>query len=268
MEHALRKASVAGQFYPASCRDISKEIVDFNTAFENINIDKSILAIRPKAIIVPHAGYIYSGFTANMAYRLLAKTEAKRIVVIGPSHHHYFKGLSASHFESYETPCGNIDIDSPYLFALAKQFNIGFEPKAHQKEHSTEVQMPFIKHYFQKSKVIELIYSDIEVNVLEKIIYALLSNPDNLVVISTDLSHFHTLDTAKQLDLHCLKAVEQLNVETFKNGCEACGGTGIQAMILAAKKLKLRSKLIDYRTSADASGDKRSVVGYMSAMFY
>ena len=268
MKNALRKAAVAGQFYPATCSEISNQIADFNAEFEKININKDILALQPKAIIVPHAGYIYSGFTANMAYRFLAKAKAKRIVVIGPSHHYYFKGLSASHFESYETPCGNLEIDSPYLFALAKQFNIGFEPEAHQKEHSTEVQMPFIQHYFPHTKVIELIYGDITVKTLEQIIYALLNNPDNLVVLSTDLSHFHTFDTAKTLDYTCLKAVEDLDLEVFKQGCEACGALGVQAVILAAKRLKLSSKLLDYRTSADASGDKSSVVGYMSAMFY
>jgi len=268
MKNALRKAAVSGQFYPATCSEISKQIADFNAEFNKMNIDKDIFALRPKAILVPHAGYIYSGFTANMAYRFLEKSKAKRIVVIGPSHHHYFKGLSASHFENYETPCGNIEIDSPYLFALAKQFNIGFEPEAHQKEHSTEVQMPFIQHYFPNTKVIELIYGDIEVTVLENIIDALLSNPENLVVLSTDLSHFHNMEVAKKLDYSCLKAVEALSVETFHHGCEACGGIGIQALILVAKKHKLNSKLLDYRTSADASGDKSSVVGYMSAMFY
>ena len=268
MSHALRKAAVAGQFYPASCSDISKQISDFNAIFDKIEIDKELLSVKPRAVIVPHAGYIYSGFTANMAYRFLEKSKAKRIVVIGPSHHHYFKGISASHFESYETPCGEIEIDNPYLFALAKEFNIGFEPKAHTQEHSTEVQMPFIKHYFPNDKVIELIYGDIEVTVLENIIDALLSNPENLVVLSTDLSHFHNMEVAKKLDYSCLKAVEALSVETFHDGCEACGGIGIQALILVAKKYKLNSKLLDYRTSADASGDKSSVVGYMSAMFY
>ena len=268
MKNALRKAAVSGQFYPASCSDISKQIADFNVTFDKIHIDKDILALKPKAIVVPHAGYIYSGFTANMAYRFLAKAKAKRIIVIGPSHHHYFKGLSASHFESYETPCGNLEIDNPYLFALAKQFNIGFEPKAHQKEHSTEVQMPFIKHYFPQSKVIELIYGDVQIEALEKIVYALLFNPDNLIVISTDLSHFHTLEVAKELDYGCLKAVEKLDVNAFKESCEACGLIGMQALILAAKKHEINSKLLDYRTSADASNDNSSVVGYMSAMFY
>jgi AmmeMemoRadiSam system protein B len=268
MSDPIRKATVSGQFYPGSCAELSADIDKYNLAFDKMNIKEEVLNTVPRAVIVPHAGYIYSGFTANIAYRFLAKAKTKRIVVIGPSHHHYFKGLSASHFENYETPCGNIEIDSPYLFALAKQFNIGFEPKAHQKEHSTEVQMPFIKHYFPQSKVIELIYGDIQIEALEKILYALLSNPDNLIVISTDLSHFHTIEVAKKLDYSCLKAVEKLDVNVFKESCEACGLIGMQALILAAKKHKLNSKLLDYRTSADASNDNSSVVGYMSAILY
>lgn len=268
MSDPLRKAAVAGQFYPASCHAVSDDIERFNEAFQKIDIPDSVADIVPRAIIAPHAGYIYSGFTANMAYRFLQKAKAKRIIVIGPSHHHYFKGISGSYYENYETPCGDIPIDSAYLFALAKEFNISFEPEAHQREHSTEVQMPFIRHYFKDIEVIELIYSDMDVKSLANIIFALLKNKDNLVVISSDLSHFHTLEIAKQHDYSCLKAIETLDIVKFREGCEACGIIGIQALILAANKLHLSSKLLDYRTSADASGDRSSVVGYMSAMFY
>lgn len=268
MNGPVRKAAVAGQFYPASCRGISDSIRKFNDAFQKIDIPDSISDIVPRAVIVPHAGYIYSGFTANISYRFLQNAKAKRIIAIGPSHHHYFKGISGSYYEKYETPCGIMEIDSAYLFALAKTFNISFEPEAHRQEHSTEVQMPFIQHYFEGKKVIELIYSDMQVKNLAKIIFALLQNSDNAVVISSDLSHFYPLDVAKRHDHACLKAVEEMDSKKFNEGCEACGLIGIQALILAANKLHLSSKLLDYRTSADASGDKSSVVGYMSAMFY
>ncbi len=268
MSDPTRKAAVSGQFYPGSCSDLSADIDRFNLAFDKINIKQEVLTLVPRAVIVPHAGYIYSGFTANFAYRFLQKAKAKRIIVIGPSHHHYFKGISGSYYEKYETPCGNIDIDSAYLFALAKEFNISFEPKAHQKEHSTEVQMPFIQHYFKGMPVIELIYSDMKAENLSAILSALLNNKDNLLVISTDLSHFHTLDRAQKLDNICLKAIEKLDSNRLAEGCEACGIIGIQALILAANKHFLNSKLLDYRTSAEASGDTSSVVGYTSAIFY
>ncbi len=268
MSSGLRKASVKGIFYSDKCRKIKQDIHHFNQIFDTQNISDKIHNIIPRAIIVPHAGYIYSGFTANIAYSFLKQTKTKRMIVIGPSHHHGFKGISGSYFEYYETPCGNLEIDSPYLFALSKQFNIGFEPKAHSKEHSTEVQMPFIKHYFPQHKVIELIYGDLSEKILANIILALLQNKNNAIVISSDLSHFHTLDEAKKRDMSCVKAVNTLDIEALKKGCEACGITGIKAMILAAKNLKLSSKVLDYRTSAKVTQDTHSVVGYMSAMFY
>ena len=268
MSNAIRKAAVRGSFYPQECAQVKTYFKKFNQAFEEITISQKVRNIIPRAIIVPHAGYIYSGFTANFAYRFLKQTKAKRIIIIGPSHHHYFKGISGSYYEQYETPCGELEIDSAYLFALAKQFNIGFEPKAHEKEHSTEVQMPFIKHYFPKSKIIELIYGDTTAKNLASLITALLQNKDNVVVISSDLSHFYSLEEAKIYDDHCLRGVTKLDLSELSKGCKACGLTGIQAMILAAKQLKLSSKLLDYRTSADTSGDSSSVVGYMSAIFY
>jgi len=268
MNNALRKAAVRGSFYPQECSEIKSYFEKFNQTFDEISISEEVRNIVPRAIIVPHAGYIYSGFTANFAYRFLKQTKAKRLIVIGPSHHHYFQGISGSYYEKYETPCGELKIDSPYLFALAKQFDIGFEPIAHAKEHSTEVQMPFIQHYFPQSKIIELIYSDTTAKTLTPLITALLQNKDNAVVISSDLSHFHSLEEAKAFDEHCLRGVAQLDLNELTHGCEACGLIGIQAMILAAQQLKLSSKLLDYRTSADTSGDSSSVVGYMSAMFY
>ena len=268
MSNGTRKAAVRGSFYPYSCEETEDQIKQFNLYFDKVSIPKEIQNIMPRAVIVPHAGYIYSGFTANFAYRFLAQTKTKRLIVIGPSHHHYFKGISGSYYEQYETPCGDISIDSAYLFALAKQFKIGFEPKAHEKEHSTEVQFPFIKHYLPQTEVIELIYGDMQPEELANLILALLQNSENAVVISSDLSHFHTLDEANRLDESCLKAVATLDIDEFRKGCEACGLIGIKAMILASQKLKLSSKLLDYRTSYDASGDKSSVVGYMSAIFY
>ena len=268
MSNGTRKAAVRGSFYPYICEEVKDHFKQFNDSFDKVSIAKEIQTIIPRAVIVPHAGYIYSGFTANFAYKFLARSKAKRVIVIGPSHHHYFKGISGSYYAQYETPCGDISIDSAYLFALAKEFNIAFEPLAHQREHSTEVQMPFIQHYFSNIPVIELIYGDMKAESLAPILSALLNNKDNLLVISTDLSHFHSLGRAKELDHTCLKAIEKLDSNKLKEGCEACGIIGIQALILAANKHRLKSKLLDYRTSADASGDSSSVVGYTSAIFY
>ncbi len=128
--------------------------------------------------------------------------------------------------------------------------------------------MPFIEHYFPKVPIIELVYGEVQCQELVDVIVALLHNEDNVVVISSDLSHFYPLKKANKHDNICLSALSTLDREALHKGCEACGFMGIEAMIGAAKELKLNAKLLDYRTSADASGDEKSVVGYLSAMFY
>ncbi len=264
---SVRKSAVNGIFYPASCRELERTIDNFNKRLESLSFDKTLLRLKPDALIVPHAGYIYSGFTANFAYRFARFRRPKRVIVIGPSHHYYFRGISAAYYEAIETPCGTIPIDTPYLFALAQRFPIGFIPKAHAKEHSTEVQMPFVKHYFPNAEIIEIVYGDTDVALLAQIVEALLTNEENLTIISSDLSHYYPIEKAELLDSFCLKAVRDLDVKLLKR-CEACGKMGIAAMVRAARKTKRRSLLLDYRTSAEASGDTASVVGYMSALFY
>ena len=258
-----RLASVKGLFYPDSCTKLS---IYFKKFTEYIDDSKKLSNTTARAIIVPHAGYVYSGFTANMAYQYIKNSKTKRVIVIGPSHRHYFKGISGGYYEKYETPCGDIEIDTDYLISLSKSLPIGFEPKAHKKEHSTEVQMPFIKHYLPKSKVIELIYGDISVSSLSLIIDKLLQDKNNTIIISTDLSHFYTKSKAREHDKHCIEAIKKLDSSILDSGCEACGILGLKAMILSAKKVGLHSSLLDYRTSADYSGDESRVVGYGSAI--
>jgi len=263
-----RVAENAGSFYPANKKNIEELITLFNESLNQDKRAKELLNIKPKAVISPHAGYIYSGFTANFAHRVLANTKVKRVVVIGPSHHVYFKGISGSFFDSYETPFGNLKIDKEYLGVLSKKFKIGFVQKAHNLEHSTETQMPFIAHYQPNVEVIELIYGDCDYQELSKIITWLLEDSLTSVVISSDLSHFHDEKKAHLLDSICINGIEKLDNGIIDMGCEACGIIGIKSIIESAKKLNLKSDILDYRTSADITNDKTSVVGYLSAVFY
>ena len=261
-----RKAGVRGQFYPQSCKEIESMINGWNEIIDTHIKDPSILKSTPRAIISPHAGYVYSGFSANIAHRILANTKAKRVIIFGPSHHTFIDGLSGSEMEVYESPCGDLAIDLNYLQKIKKSFKLNFTPKAHFVEHSTETQMPFIKHYLPDAKIIEFIYGKMEPNKLAKMIYALMKDRDNLIVISTDLSHFYDLTQAKKRDNICLEAIDKLDTKMLDLGCEACGMIGVKAILEVAKMMKLDSKILDYRTSADASGDKNRVVGYVSAM--
>ena len=262
----IRKSSVMGQFYPANPNEITDMFTHYNKILDENIKDTSFLQQKPRAIIVPHAGYIYSAFTANVAYRLLENAHAKKVVVIGPGHRVYLKGTSVSDYDQYETPFGALNIDHTLVNELKENFGLSFIPDAHH-EHSTEVQMPFIKSYDPEASVVELVYGDENPENLAKIIEYLLKDPSVIVVISTDLSHYYDIDKARNLDNICLDAVKNLDIEELHQGCEACGKIGVEAMLIVAKKDNLKPILLDYRTSADASGDKSSVVGYMSAAF-
>jgi len=262
----IRVAGNRGSFYPNSCIEVEEMIAEFNGMLTDRVSELKLLSKRPRAIIVPHAGYIYSGFTANIAHRMLGNRAPRRVVVIGPSHHVYFSGISGSMLERYETPCGYLPIDRVYLEKLAKTHPLLFVAEAHEKEHSTETQMPFIKHYIPDTKVVELIYgSHTEYTAVASLIDEVMQDPENAVVISSDLSHFYTLEEAQKRDKICLSGIVQRDTEILENGCEACGIIGIKAMIEVVRKKEFQIKLLDYRTSADVSGDRESVVGYMSA---
>ncbi len=259
-----RKMSVDGAFYPSSRVEIEKYFQHFNSLY-----DKESLLPKQKSrvVIVPHAGYIYSGYSANIAYRVLQNSGLKKFVIIGPSHRVAFEGVSSCGFNFYETPFGPISGFTSIFKSLSERFQLPCIMQAHS-EHSTEVQFPFIKHYIEDAEIVELVYSYASAQMLCEIIDFVLNEKECGVIISTDLSHFYTLSNAARLDNICLEAIEKLDTKRLHDGCEACGMIGVEAALLSAKKQGLKSLLLDYRTSADASGDTQRVVGYVSACFY
>ncbi len=254
-----REMSVSGSFYPTQTKELERYFNYFNTL-------SNLKDIESKIVIVPHAGYIYSGYTANLAYKVLQKSNIKKFIVIGPSHKVSFDGVSICNFKKYRTPFGDIEGDSTLVQKLSKNFEINSLEKVHV-EHSTEVQFPFIKHYMPDVKIVELVYGKVEASFLSRIIDFVLKDEEYGVIISTDLSHFYNLQNANELDNICIEAIKTLNTQELYNGCEACGIIGIEAILLSVKKLSLNSYILDYRTSADASEDSNSVVGYMSSYF-
>lgn len=259
-----RKLAVSGTFYPTSEDEVTKYIKHFNKVLEehNIVVDTKI---KPRALIVPHAGYIYSGFTANMAYKYISK-DIKNIIVIGPSHKFAFGGASVALYDNYPTPFGDLVINKKLTQQLIDRFDfVGFDDKIHC-EHSTETQFPFLKYYTPNVEVVEMVYSDCDFNNIAKVIEYLMEDEKNLVVISSDLSHFYTLEEAKLKDSICVDAIQKKDIKLLNEGCEACGMIGIKAMLKVTKELTLETKIIDYRTSADTSGDKSRVVGYLSVI--
>jgi len=262
----MRKAYFK-EWYGGSCESVIEYIEFFNKIIdENVDKEKAkeVFSLKPKALISPHAGWMYSGFSANFAYKIAQNSkDCDRVVVIGPSHKFAFNGISTTLEDKYETPCGELEIDINFAKELMSRFYVENLEYVHS-EHSTEVQMPFIKYYIDKP-VVELIYSNYQPDYLKEIIkFSLDSN--SLVVISSDLSHYYDLKTANYLDSHCLEAVQHLDINYLEK-CEACGKIGIHAMILAAIEKNLTPFIVDYRTSADITHDESKVVGYMSAIF-
>ncbi|MEA3289401.1 MAG: AmmeMemoRadiSam system protein B [Campylobacterota bacterium] len=263
---SIREEAVSGQFYPDTKDEIIRYIEHFNNILKQnkIKTDKSS---NPKALIVPHAGYVYSGFTANLAYKYIPKN-IKNVIVIGPSHKFAFEGASVSMYDSYSTPLGSFEINRSLGTSLMEKFDfLSFDDKVHC-EHSTETQFPFIKYYMPNVKVLEIVYSSASYKDISKVIQELLEDKENFVVISTDLSHFYDQDTANKLDNICLASIDKLDLDIEKKGCQACGMIGVKAIIDTAKIKSMQSKLLDYRTSADTSGDDKRVVGYTSALIY
>ena len=256
----IRKSVVSGSFYPDKKEELLKYINQFNSFKTNNETFEDI-----KAIIVPHAGYIYSGFTANLAYKLASKKKIKRVIVIGPSHRVYLKGASVAIYDEYETPLGNLKIDKEFSQNLIDKYDfLDFNVEC-EFEHSTETQAPFIKHYFENVQLVEIVYGEINYEDLSKVIDEVLVDSDNFVVISTDLSHFYTFEEAQKLDNICLEAIDKKDLKMF-DYCEACGKEGIKAIIDWAIKNDFDTKVLNYCTSADVTKDKSRVVGYTTAL--
>jgi AmmeMemoRadiSam system protein B len=257
----------SGSFYSSDPQVLSQMIHQFNhTLEETPEIIWRIDMLVTYGIIVPHGEWGTSGFTANMAYRVLSGSPVETVVVIGPSHDVGFKGISIGENDLFETPLGDILIDDPLSQYIKNNFNVIHYPLAHT-QRSTEVQMPFIRHYLPNAKVVELVYGFATVEEIEPIINYLLENRRYAVVVTTNLSHYHTLEDANAIDTQCIDAVTQGNIELLKEGCEACGAIAVEALLMAADKEELEGILLDYSTSADVNGDTSSVIGYMSAIF-
>ncbi len=256
-----RATSVAGTFYPLTAQEIKGYMRSFNEGHGEFEPK-----LKAKAIISPHAGYVFSGACANEAYRSIDVSKIKRVIIIGPSHRVYLKGASVALYDSYESPCADLKIDLDYSRELVERYEfLDFNPLAHS-EHSTETQVPFVEHYCNEVELVEIVYGDIDYMDLAPLIDKALAQEENLVVISTDLSHFHNLDEAKRHDAVCRTAIEKMSVEELDHGCEACGMIGVKALLEAGNKIGLKSQIMDFRTSYDTNSDSSRVVGYLSVI--
>ena len=260
---SVRPAAVAGLFYPAEVDELSAQIS------RSLAIAESELPPElplPRAIIVPHAGYIYSGLTAAFAYQSIRGAPFKRVVLFGPAHRVGFYGMAVPEVDTYRTPLGDIPIDQDAVRRVLSQTQVQVSDEAHAEEHSLEVQLPFLQSVLNDFELLPICVGMVEPQAVSEVMEPFLHEEETLVVISSDLSHFHDYQSANAIDGVTVDAMLALNGPLDHE--QACGATGINALLILAEKYVLLPRLLDYRNSGDTAGDKMRVVGYASIVWF
>ncbi len=253
---SIRPPAVAGAFYPDDPLELSTMIQYFLS-----QADDSLPA--PKAVIVPHAGYIYSGPIAASAYAPLKKAagQIERVVLIGPSHRVAFEGLAVSSADQFVTPLGAIPIDKQAVEAILHLPFVHLLDQAHSLEHSLEVQLPFLQSVLNDFKLVPIVAGDASAEQVSAVLEILWGKSETLIVISSDLSHYHDYFTAQQMDQRTSQLIESLHYEQLDFD-SACGRVPVTGLLRYARQHGLKPKTIDLRNSGDTAGDKNRVVGY------
>ena len=259
-----RPAYVAGQFYPDDPHELRRVVARY--------IDNAALqatAPLPKVMIAPHAGYIFSGPTAGYAYARIRNASPGRVVLLGVSHHRRFDGISFFNGHAFQSPLGDMPLDTAFLNKMAAEFPSEL-PQAHEYEHTLEVHIPFIQEGMNNTLVAPLLFGaragDFHVEFGRRL--ADILNPDDIVIASTDLSHFLSEKEANAVDRHTIEIIlsgdiDRLIRELRNETCSMCGGAAVVAALACAAAQDANTRiLLDYRTSAQVSGDYGRVVGY------
>ncbi|GAL05033.1 predicted dioxygenase [Photobacterium aphoticum] len=264
-----RPPAVSGHFYPHSATALQQQVNhwldDDNAALTHTTASESTQQGKIKALIVPHAGYVYSGSVAAEAYRALRQqaSRIRKVILIGPSHRFAFKGCALPACHYFETPLGKVPIDIQSVEKLREIDDIEVSDKVHAQEHSLEVQLPFLQSCLHDFTLLPLLTSNVSPAVVARTIDPLWQSDDCLLVISSDLSHFHAYSDATRIDHHTCSLIESYQATLTPE--QACGATGINTLLLLAKQKGyplIRNTLIN--SGDTAIGDKERVVGYVS----
>jgi len=260
---AIREPAVAGMFYPADATELRRDVTNY---IEHGKTPQPLPTL--KALIAPHAGYIYSGPIAGSAYACLSslRSTITRVVIFGPSHRVGFRGIAASNAEAFQTPLGDVPVDTEACEATNRFPFVFHHDLAHRDEHGLEVQLPFLQVMLNSFTIAPFVVGDATGNEVAEVIEALWGGPETLVVISSDLSHYLTYNEAVALDKQTSESIEQLAPDEISAN-QACGRLPIKGLLLNAKKHHLHPQTIDLRNSGDTAGDKRQVVGYGAYVF-
>ena len=255
-----RRPAVAGQFYPGESGQLRRQVDNYLAAAGEV------VGPPPKAIIAPHAGYIYSGPIAGTAYAHLAKTNhaVRRVILLGPAHRVHVRGLAASSADSFVTPLGSVPLDQMAQEQLLALEQVQVIDGAHESEHSLEVQLPFLQTIFTEFSLVPLAIGSASATDVAEVITLLWGGRETVIVISSDLSHYNDYQTAMELDKATARDIEGL--EAVGEG-QACGRRAINGLLQLARERGLSAHTVDLRNSGDTAGPRDRVVGYGAFTF-
>ena len=260
----IRPPAVAGTFYPNDADILRSEIDGLMDAA--LHSDAVSGDVSPKAIIVPHAGLMFSGAIAALGFATVRalKDTIKRIVIIGPAHRMAFQGIALARADQFATPLGTMRCDLPALQKALALPHVQMLDDAHTREHGLEIELPFIQRLFGEDAdigIVPLLVSRCSPRQVHEVIEKLWGGPETLIVISSDLSHFHDYDTAKRMDNRTRAMIENFDAENIDTN-DACGALPVAGMLIAARNRGMKIKTLGMRNSGDVTGDKSRVVGY------
>jgi AmmeMemoRadiSam system protein B len=263
---STREPAVAGMFYPADEQELRRQVLAFLGAGKADRTPDRIGV--PKAIVAPHAGYVYSGPVAGSAYAQIAAHagEISRVVLLGPSHRAPFSGLAYSAADIFLTPLGPIPVDRSAFEAVrdlpqVRQYETPFEG-----EHCLEVQLPFLQLTLEAFRIVPFLVGDAGTEEVAEVMERLWGGDETLIVISSDLSHYLDYDSAKVIDAKTSRAIEALRPEAIAYN-QACGRTPLNGLLREAKRHGLEARVLDLRNSGDTAGPRNQVVGYGAYAF-
>jgi len=258
----IRRAAVAGAFYPAGSIELREQVQAYLRTVP-AGQDTPL-----KAVVVPHAGYMYSGPVAASVYGRLqaARNRVHRIVLVGPSHRVPFRGLATCSDSWFETPLGRVPVDREALESLSGMQGVVVLDPAHELEHSLEVQIPFLQEVFSEFQLVPLVAGEAAPETVGAVLERLWGGPETLIVISSDLSHYLPYEAAREKDERTSRAIEALQYGNI-DGRSACGCIALSGLLWAAARKGLRCETVDLRNSGDTAGDRSRVVGYGGYVF-
>ena len=258
---AVRPAAVAGAFYPGNALQLAQQVDALLAHAEDPHV-------RPKALIVPHAGYIYSGPVAATAYAAVAAMDPKptKVVLLGPSHHVGFAGLALPGVTALATPLGLVEVDQGLVEAVQQFPFVGQSALAHKREHSLEVQLPFLQRALGTFTVLPLVVGHAKARDVAAVLSAVWGGEETLIVVSSDLSHYLSFEEARAIDAQTAERIGALD-ETALAAEQACGAEPVRGLLVAAREHSLAVRVLDLRNSGETAGNRQRVVGYGAFAF-